>query len=252
MIASMKALFRASCQDVDAMVEMEVHVQEEITQGRRYGGMTGERRREERRTRLVDAGLELFAKEGYARTPIERICEVARVTTRHFYELFPNKEALLVAVLDGVIDHARAAVFRALAMDTQDPRERVRPGISAFVHSYLDDPRHVRIALFEVVGVSRELERHRRDISREFARIIEGQIAILVQQGVIPERDYGLFAMALGGAQNDLLIDWENSDDPYPVERIIDEIVLLYDAAFRGLEMVKKEDMGKGRDRLSD
>jgi len=214
--------------------------------GRQYGGLSQERRCEERRSRLVEAGLDLFARDGYNHTPIERICEVARVTTRHFYELFPNKEALLVAVLDKVIDHARAAVFRALATDSSDPLKRIRSGISAFVHSYLDDPRHVRISLFEVVGVSHELERYRRDISREFARVIEGQIEILVQQGALPAGDYFLAAMALGGALNDLLIDWENSDDPYPVERIIDEAARLYEAAFRGMVVMREEEYGKG------
>ncbi len=207
---------------------------------RLYGGLTYERRLAERRRRLVETGLDTFTSEGYARTPIERICGVARVTTRHFYELFPNKEALLVAVLDHVMDHARAAVFRAMAMDTDDPRDRVRPGISAFVHSYLDDPRHVRIALVEVVGVSRELERHRREIEREFYRIIEGQIDILARDGIVPKRDYGLASQALGGAINQLLIDWAYLDDPPPVDRIIDELLNLFQAVFRGVQAINE------------
>jgi len=207
---------------------------------RPYGGLTYERRLAERRRRLVEAGLDTFASEGYARTPIERICGVARVTTRHFYELFPNKEALLVAVLDHVMDHARAAVFRAMAIDTNNPRDRVRPGISAFVHSYLDDPRYVRIALVEVVGVSREVERHRREIEREFDRIIEGQIDILARDGILPKRDYALASQALGGAINQLLIDWAYLDDPPPVEDIINELVNLFEAVFRGMQAINE------------
>ncbi len=214
--------------------------------GRLYGGQSEERRRAERRSRLVEAGLELFATAGYNRTTVERICEEARVATRHFYESFPNKEALLKAVLDKVIDRARAAVFRALASDVRDPQELVRSGISAFVHSYLDDPRHVRISLFEVVGVSRELERYRREVSREFARIIEGQMNALAERGIIPQSDYSLIAMGLGGALNDLLIDWENSDDPYPAERIIEEAVRLYQAVFRGLAAMKEKETEAG------
>ena len=209
-------------------------------QGRLYGGLTQERRREERRWRLVEAGLEIFSSEGYARTPIERICGVARVTTRHFYELFPNKEALLVAVLDHVMDHARAAVFRAMATDTDDPRDRAEQGISAFVHSYLDDPRHVRIALVEVVGVSRELERHRREIEREFDRIIEEQINIVARDGIVPKRDYALASRALGGAINQLLIDWAYLDDPPPIDDILDELAFLFQAVFLGMQAINE------------
>ena len=207
---------------------------------RPYGGLTYERRLAERRRRLVEAGLDTFASEGYARTPIERICGVARVTTRHFYELFPNKEALLVAVLDHVMDHARAAVFRAMAIDTNNPRDRVRPGISAFVHSYLDDPRYVRIALVEVVGVSREVEKQRREIEREFDRIIEEQINIFAREGILPKRDYGLASHALGGAINQLLIDWAYLDDPPPIDDILDELAFLFQAVFLGMQAINE------------
>lgn len=207
---------------------------------RPYGGLTYERRLAERRRRLVEAGLDTFASEGYTRTPIERICGVARVTTRHFYELFPNKEALLVAVLDHVMDHARAAVFRAMAIDTNNPRDRVRPGISAFVHSYLDDPRYVRIALVEVVGVSREVEKQRREIEREFDRIIEEQINISARDGIVPKRDYGLTSHALGGAINQLLIDWAYLDDPPPIDDILDELAFLFQAVFLGMQAINE------------
>jgi AcrR family transcriptional regulator len=207
--------------------------------GRLYGGLTQERRLQERRRRLIEAGLDIFSSEGYTRTPIERICGVARVATRHFYELFSNKEALLIAVLDYVMDNSRAAVFRAIAIDTDDPRERFRPGISAFVHSYLDDPRHVRIALVEVVGVSLEVEKHRREIEREFHHIIQSQIDLMAGLGLMPKRDYSLVSQALGGAINQLLIDWAYMDNPTPVDRIIDELAGFFQAAIRGMQAEK-------------
>ncbi len=68
--------------------------------GRTYRGRSPEERRAERRERLLEAGLKLFGGEGYAATSIERLCAHARVTARHFYEEFPTREALLLAVFD--------------------------------------------------------------------------------------------------------------------------------------------------------
>lgn len=190
---------------------------------------------------MTAAALELFSTEGYARTPIERICEVSHVTTRHFYELFPSKERLLAAVLEEVMDHARSAVTRALASPVLDPVERGRAGISAFVHSYLDDPRHARIVLVEVVGVSPQLEKRRRELIREFADIIKAEARRLADQGTISERDFSPFSMAMAGAINELLVDWINTENPSPIEEIINELVRLLRIIVQGTIAVERE-----------
>src|SRR5689334_8486281 len=140
---------------------------------RPYGGKPPEARRAERRLRLLAAGLELFGTRGYPSVTIPELCAQASVTTRHFYDEFDGREALLRAVYDEIIAETRLTVMRALAEAPADPRERTRASLNAFLHSYLDDPRRGRIACIEVVGVSARLETHRRAIIHEFAAIIE-------------------------------------------------------------------------------
>ena len=60
---------------------------------RRIRGLDAQQRLDERRRLLLDAGLELFGTAGYAATSVEQLCQAAYVSTRSFYELFPNKEA---------------------------------------------------------------------------------------------------------------------------------------------------------------
>lgn len=52
----------------------------------------------ERRTDLLDAGLEVFAERGYAKTTIAEIVERAGVAQGTFYLHFATKEALLFAL----------------------------------------------------------------------------------------------------------------------------------------------------------
>ncbi|MDI6873565.1 TetR/AcrR family transcriptional regulator [Candidatus Solincola sp.] len=207
--------------------------------GRIYGGLTQEKRREARRNRLLEAGLELFSSEGYHRTPIERLCEVSHVTTRHFYELYPGKEEFFRDLLDTLIEDSRRAVLEALGKEFADPVETARAGISAFVHSYLDDPRRVRVILVEAVGISPEMERHRRGLIHDFAGIIEAKAKEMARRGMIPERDYSLGSLALAGAVNELMIDWVYSDSPPPQERVIEEIVDLFRLVIFGLNVLR-------------
>src|ERR1019366_4168437 len=103
-----------------------------------YRGQSNLERREERRDRLLAAGLDLFGTAGYAATSIEGICTTAGVTARHFYEHFASREALLRAVYDGVIAETQRAVLRALTHST-DAEARATAGVRAFVHAYLED-----------------------------------------------------------------------------------------------------------------
>lgn len=81
------------------------------TPTRAYGGVAAEQRAEERKARLLAAALELFARQGYARTTIEALCTEAKVTARHFYQLFDSREAILRALYDNIIANLRAGVL---------------------------------------------------------------------------------------------------------------------------------------------
>lgn len=196
-----------------------------------YGGQSSEERKAERRERLLLAALRLFGTRGYARTSIGQLCTAARVTARHFYEEFNEREALLTAVYDQIVDDARKAVICALGSAADEPNARVNAGIAAMVHVYLDDPRYVRIACIEVVGVSAAMERHRRSVIREFAALIAAQAAQLAARGVLAERDFSMIGTALAGATNELMIEWVLAEHKVPPQRVADELVALFSAA---------------------
>jgi AcrR family transcriptional regulator len=147
--------------------------------GRCYGGLTPEEREDDRRQRLVAAGLELFGSLGYARTTIQEVCSRARITARNFYDHFESLEELLAAVYEHVVAHGRSALLESLARDAGPAEVRARRALRAYLHAMLDDPRHARVQCVEVVGVSDALEAHRRAVIHEFAEIMKGERLVL-------------------------------------------------------------------------
>ncbi|WP_035126118.1 TetR/AcrR family transcriptional regulator [Conexibacter woesei] len=200
--------------------------------GQRYGGRTAEERRAERRERLLDAGLELFGTQGYANTSIEALCAATRLNPRYFYESFQTREALLRAVYDRHMEHLAQTVAAALQDAPLDPRGRVEVGLRAFVQTQLADHRNARITYLEIVGVSLELEHHRRSVLRGFAGLLEQEADRVAATGLLPPRDRRLTALALGGAVDGLLTDCFTNDDPPSTEDIISTLVDLTVAAF--------------------
>jgi AcrR family transcriptional regulator len=199
-----------------------------------YRGQSNVERREDRRERLLATGLDLFGTAGFAATSIEGICSAAGVTARHFYEHFASREALLRAVYDDVVDETRRAVLRALTQAT-DAETRATAGVGAFVRSYLEDPRRARIACIEVIGVSPDLERHRRSVIHAFAAVIQAQAEALASEGsVAGSHDFELTGIAMAGAVNELMSDWIIRRDKAPIDRFAAEIVAFFLAVMKG------------------
>lgn len=64
--------------------------------------------REEKRAEIVAAATALFTEVGYDQTPMSKVASAAGVTTTTIYWYFADKDALLVAVLDHVLEGALA------------------------------------------------------------------------------------------------------------------------------------------------
>lgn len=190
---------------------------------RRYAGRAADERRAERRRRLLDAGLELFGTRGYAATTIEALYSEARLAPRHFYEQFPNREALLREVYDEAMAAVGEAVAEARRDAPRDIRGRVRALLEGFIEAMLGDPRRARIAYLEVPGTSRELERHAHGVVRGFAALVEEEARAGAARGLLPDRDYALTAMLLVGGTNAIIVDWL-TDAGRPTDGVLDEL----------------------------
>lgn len=141
------------------------------TPTRSWRGVSAEERRAERRSRLIDAGLEVIGTSGWANTTVKAVCRTAGLTERYFYEAFTDRDALLVAVYDDVVDEGVRVVLDAVAQAPRDFRRTVRAVITAGVGLVTDDPRKGRVLALE--GTSNEsLQRRRQDGMREQAALL--------------------------------------------------------------------------------
>ncbi len=180
--------------------------------GRTWRGQSAEQRRTERRERLIEAGIELFGSRGYAHTPVKAVCEQAGLTERYFYEAFDDREDLLSEIYDQLIRETGEQTLTAIEAVEEDLFTRLRVGLEAFFHALTRDPRRARIQEIEVVGVSEELERKRRQAIHSFAEIIAEQVRR--DPGWDPDRGIRLDVIAVGlvGSVNEQLIDYVLGD----------------------------------------
>jgi AcrR family transcriptional regulator len=195
---------------------------------RSYGGRSAEERRTERRERLISAGLELFGTQGYAATSIERICSVAGVSTRNFYEEFTGREALLTTLHDQLNTRSSAALVEAFkAAAEEDLPTRIERAVRAFIEVTASDPRWARINYVEVIGVSGELERHRMAWRERWIESIMALAQDAVARGEAVDRDYRLAVVGILGAANNLVHHWSARGQDIPIDDIVTELTRM-------------------------
>lgn len=198
--------------------------------GRSWRGQSAEERRDERRARLIDAGIELFGTRGYAATPVKAVCEQAGLTERYFYENFSDREDLLSEIYDLLIRETAESTLGAIERVDGDLFARLEVGLETFFEALTRDPRRARIQELEVVGVSEAMEAKRRAAIHSFAGIIADQVR--QDPGWSPDRGVRLEVITLGlvGAVNEQLIDFVQGELEITPEELIRHQVVLFTA----------------------
>ena len=147
-------------------------MKKKTTQCRIYGGVKANLREEERRKKLIEAGLEAFGTRGYAKTNIKMICGVAGLTERYFYESFRHKEDLLCAVYRELINEGQRDSMAALEDSNGFPLETALRALKMFYQRFQQDPRRAQIQLFEILGVSQNIDREYHNAMRLLADMV--------------------------------------------------------------------------------
>lgn len=132
-----------------------------------YRGVSAEDRAAERRSRLLEATLAVWADPD-ARTTMTAICAAAGLTERYFYESFANLDDALTAVMDVIVAEIEQATVAAADAAGDEPADRVLASVRAFVRLLVDDPRKGRVAIIESIS-SPVLRRRRTELLRYLA-----------------------------------------------------------------------------------
>lgn len=158
-----------------------------------WGGTTLADRRAGRREKLLEAGLDLLGSEQVAAISVRAVCRHSHLTERYFYESFPDRDALVLAVYDAVADEAERVLAEA-TRGIDDPVRVARTAVEAMVGLMLDDPRKGRVLLFAPVTEPQLTGRGMRTVPSVIARVREH-----LSPGV-SEADRAMIATGLIGA----------------------------------------------------
>ncbi len=125
------------------------------------------------RERLFEAAAAVFAETGYADASAESISRAAGMSKATFYEHFANKEECIIALFDYAWDVLIARIVQAATAAGDDPLQRQREGMRAFLMALVEFPNEAQTLLVEIIGAGPAAARRRDEILERFARVVD-------------------------------------------------------------------------------
>lgn len=138
-----------------------------------------QRRAVETRARILDAARRVFEEHGYSHGTTNRIAEAAGLSVGSLYQYFPNKDAILVELVDAHIEAGTAAVLAALPDPGPDGWASlplaavVGPVVEAMVAVHTDG-RELHRVLFEEAPRPPEQLARLRALERDLTDMVAG------------------------------------------------------------------------------
>ena len=124
-----------------------------ITKSARAFSPTTQKRREkallEKRTRIMDAALSLFSKNGVSGTTVEQVSELANVSKSNLLYYFKSKEGLYLSVITHLLD-VWLTPLQSFSAE-QDPIETLSDYIKVKLEMSRDNPAESKLFCMEVV-----------------------------------------------------------------------------------------------------
>ena len=122
--------------------------------------------------RLLLAFTEVLAEDGLEDACVGRVCKRAGVSRRTFYDLFEDREACFLAVLDSNIQRIYQLVLPAY---TQKGRwaERVRGALALLLNLLDEDPALARVCLIETLKGGPAVSQRRRLVLDELTSAVD-------------------------------------------------------------------------------
>lgn len=188
------------------------------------------------RMRLLEGALVAVEEHGYANASVSQITSSARVSRRTFYELFDDREACLVALVEHVVGILEAVLAQA-GLEGLSWCERVRGALWAILLFFDREPALARVCVVEAQRGGARLQASReRVLARLAAAIDEGREGRSQASDCSPLTAEGLAGAALTIVSARLL-----RERPEPLAGLLGELMGMIVLPYLGGAAARRE-----------
>jgi TetR/AcrR family fatty acid metabolism transcriptional regulator len=183
-------------------------------------------RSQTRRRRVLDAALEVFARDGYGDAAVDDIARASTTSKGGVYFHFPSKQALFLCLLDEAAELLIERVERAMAAEP-DAMAKGDAALRTVLQTFGGHRTLARLLLVEAPGAGREFYAKLAELHESVAGLLKRWLDEAVAAGTFPPLDTELASVAWFGAVNQVVMRWvltgrpDQLEDAYPALRAL-------------------------------
>ena len=132
---------------------------------------------------VLAAAVGVFGRYGFQKTSMEDVAKAAGISRPGLYLLFPNKEQLYRATMQGVLERGQQAMEACFADETLGFEERIVAALDALLGQYIET--QVSRDLGELLENSAQLGSMFDDYQEKARATISAQVDSLAPPGVL-------------------------------------------------------------------
>jgi TetR/AcrR family transcriptional regulator, cholesterol catabolism regulator len=220
----------------------EVTVEDSESSGIAGGGGRRERKKVEVRDRIRAAALSLFRERGYEATTVEEIAERADVAKGTFFNYFPRKDSLLVALGEEMMEQLQDELGPQ-AEWTGSAQEQVLRFFLALGSFVERDPEVSKVMMIENLRTF-WLRQEKDPVEVAFEAISRKVLRDAMERGELPrEMDVEVAAKLLEAAYITTMVDWLKGGTL--ADRYRAELTKKITIVFRGLQFPESGTEGR-------
>jgi AcrR family transcriptional regulator len=195
-------------------------------------------RSEARQRQILTCAKRVFAERGFHAANVSHICEAAGIGRGTLYQYFPNKRAVMTAILRETLDRAKALMERQereappLAPPEKISRTMAIEFSARQLRELLEvvfaDEHTLRIVLREAVGLDVGVETILGEIDAAAIAIVERSLVAAQAAGFVRLLDARAVATLVVGGVEKLALAALRGDVPVDLERLAREATRLH------------------------
>lgn len=193
--------------------------------------------REDKRRRIIDAAVQVFAAKGFFGARVSEIAEAAGVADGTIYLYFKSKDDVLISLFEEKMQSIIERLSVMLDEHDGDPEAKVRRYIVEHLKLVADQPRLMQVLTIELRQSARFIKEYHPKGFRSYLELLQGIVEDGQRQGVFRrDLDPLVFRRALFGALDEISLEWilkqiergddQPSRDPHEVAQQFSDFII--------------------------
>ena len=166
---------------------------------------------------IIQAAKDVLTEENYNGISIKSIAKKAGIATGTFYLYFTNKDQLVETVVEEMYEKLLHSIKEKRAQHV-NVLDKLKSSMEATIELFIKEQHLAKILIVQIPAVNLAFNMKLSEFEKELIKLTKSDLTELTEQGLLPNQDIEISAMAFVGSFRQVIMSWLNDGKPENLE----------------------------------